>query len=103
MTFTGAGIGLLQIIIFFSNSIKNIFIGLDNIQFFDSPFSLLDIFIALILWDLISWFIIRVITGKNLEKEGFESEQAKYDQYGESYHTAATDDEIDFSNEVLHE
>ncbi len=104
MTYDYTGNYLLALITFFAVSIGNIFTSLDNVPFFDAPFSILDVFIAILLWHIISWFILRLLTGENFSSgEDFENEQAKYEQYGESYHTSASEDEIDFSEEIVHE
>ncbi len=83
---------LLAVITFFAVSVGNVFIAFDNIPFFDAPFSILDIFIALLLFDLISWFILRVITSKDKQdSEGreiageLESNKDTSDQFIEGY------------------
>jgi uncharacterized membrane-anchored protein YitT (DUF2179 family) len=67
MGFTGTGILLITLITFFGKSVGMILTSFDNIQFLDAPFSLLDVFIAIMLWELMSWYIIRLITSKEYE------------------------------------
>jgi hypothetical protein len=71
MPFTGDGSGTLSIIAFFASGVGAIFSSLDNIQFFDAPFSILDIFVAILVWELVSWFIIRLITSKDKQENDY--------------------------------
>lgn len=57
------GTQVLQIVAAYANSVKNILFGLDNVILFEA-ISVLDMFIAIMLFDLIIWFIIRLIKGK---------------------------------------
>lgn len=68
MPFNGTGTNLLNLITVYANGIGSVFMSLDGIQFFDAPFSILDVIVALLLFKLITWFIIRIITQRE-EKE----------------------------------
>ncbi len=96
--FTGNGSNTIALVTFFANGVGTIFNSLDDIQFLDAPFSILDVFIAVILWRLITWYILRIITGKDTDTEGYSlTEEEKYKQYGETLKSSATEDELDFS------
>ncbi len=102
--FTGNGSNTMAIITFFANGVGAVFSSLDNIQFLDAPFSILDVFVAVLLWRLIAWYILRIIIGKDTDAEGYSlTEEEKYKQYGETLKSSATEDEIDFSEEIVHE
>lgn len=102
--FTGNGAGLLQTIQFFTYGVGTIFNSLDNVQFFDAPFSILDVFIAVLLWELVSWYIMRIINKTDTREAPNEYVEAQaYAQYGETSVSSATESQIDFSEEILHE
>lgn len=100
MTFTGDGTNLLHIIVLFANSIKEIVLSLDNIQFLDAPFSLFDVIIAIVLIELIFWFILRVITSRDSISDSYSGEAGQYRIYGETMETSS--ETID-GEEILHE
>lgn len=96
--FAGNGTGTLALIQFFAGGVGTLFTSLDNIQFFDLPFSILDIFIAILLWELMEWFIMRIINKTDVRVAPNEYvEEQKYKQYGETAESSATAEEIDFS------
>jgi len=74
MTFIGTGENLLAIITFFASSVGKILLATDEIQVMDAPISVLDIFISIILLEMLFWYIIRIITSKNTENTNKESE-----------------------------
>ncbi len=103
MDFVGTGVNLAKLIGLFATTIRNIFTSLDNVQFMDTPFSLMDIWIAIILLEIIFWYIIKVITTKDWDSSSgsFESPQANYSQYVESYESSSSN--INYDEEILHE
>jgi hypothetical protein len=90
------------IIIFISSSMATLFFMLDSVYLY-SGVSLLDVYIAIMLTELMFWYIIRIITGKD---DGM-SEQESYGvgNAGEKTEVGinANADEIDFSGEIVNE
>jgi len=75
MTFIGTAENLLSIITFFASSVGAILLSTDEIQFMDAPFSILDIFIAIMLFELIYWYIIRLISAKDKDYDKWGAER----------------------------
>ncbi len=96
------GYDLINLISMFTETIISIFNGIRGVSFMDTPFNLLDVYIAIMLLELIFWYILRLITSQNWDSGSgnFESEQAEYSQYGETYESSA--DRID-GDEILHD
>ncbi len=98
------GENLILIISMFSGSILNIFVAVGSVSFLDTGLSILQVYISIMLLELLIWFIIKFVIGREVDNmEGYESEQARYEQYGETKRSSATVDEIDFSEEIVNE
>jgi len=99
MTFTGTGINLANIISFIVYTIGTVFIMLDAVQFGDIPYSILEVFIAIMLLELLFWYIIRIITGT--DNGGDEMEGTGTAGYNTEVGINAED--LDYSSEIVHE
>lgn len=94
---------IVQIVSMITTTMFNFYTGLDTIyiDYPDNNISVLDAYIAIIFFDIVLWFFGRILNMDYDSGESFESEGAKYQQYGETGYTSA--EEIDFSDEIVHE
>lgn len=100
--FIGTGIGVAQIVAMIGYGIFSIFNGMRITQFGDTPFSILDVFIAIMLFDLIAWYLIRLATKRDSGVDEEMDNEDKGDMGETGFSSGETDPET-YSGEILHE
>jgi len=82
MSYTYDGTYLLATITFFATGVGLVFLSLDNVPFFDAPFSILDVIIAILLLRLMAWYVLRIISGKDAEwSDKATTEDERFEEY----------------------